>query len=389
MKTAVVIVAAGSGTRFGGELPKQYCDLAGQSVLRRTARAFFEHPEIGQVMIVIAKNSKQQFENAMDTSCPAHVSGGASRTQSVQAGLAALEQTKPDLVLIHDGARPLVGSEDISAVIDGLSHADGCAPAIPIVDAIKQVDSKTGKIIGDADRNQYQCVQTPQGFHYEQLVSAYGNVPTDREYVDDLAVAMAAGMTCKLVSGNPDNLKITTQADLVKANQLMTAKDKIQITGLGLDVHQTCAVSTANGPMVLCGIEFDSELALKGHSDADVGLHAITDAILGAMALGDIGDHFPPSDEQWKNANSDLFLTHAKQLAEQHGGQVRHVDITLICEAPKIAPFRLQMREYIADLLGLPLTRVSVKATTTEKLGFTGRGEGIAAQACVTMEIEA
>ncbi|PHR60346.1 MAG: bifunctional 2-C-methyl-D-erythritol 4-phosphate cytidylyltransferase/2-C-methyl-D-erythritol 2,4-cyclodiphosphate synthase [Robiginitomaculum sp.] len=388
MKTAVVIVAAGSGTRFGGELPKQYCDLAGQSVLRRTARAFSGHPEIDHVLIVIAKDAQQQFENTMGTPCPAFVFGGASRTQSVQAGLIALERTQPDRVLIHDGARPLISSEDISAVLAELSHFDGCAPAVPIIDAIKQVNQKTGKIIGDADRNEFQRVQTPQGFHYTRLVSAYANLPPDEEHVDDLAVAMAAGMTCKLVSGNPNNLKITTQADLAKANRLMNAKQKIQITGLGFDVHQTCAVSKTNGPMILCGVKVDTELALKGHSDADVGLHALTDAILGAMALGDIGDHFPPSDEQWKNANSGLFLTHAKQLAEQQGGQICHVDITLICEAPKIAPFRLQMREYIADLLGLPLTRVSVKATTTEKLGFTGRGEGIAAQACVTMEIE-
>lgn len=381
MKIDVVIVAAGSSARFGGDRPKQYCLLAGRSILQRTVEQFTNHPNIRNVVVVIAKTAQDLFVESFDKNPPAFVIGGASRTQSVFAGLQALQEFSPDRVLIHDGARPFVTTADIGAVIALLDHGQGCAPALPIVDAIKAVDENTGLILADADRNAFKCVQTPQGFAYHALLKAYKKYSKNQNFDDDLSLAMHAGIICKFTAGNPDNIKITTQQDLTKAEQKMITRTSICVTGSGFDVHQTLAGSG----MTLCGVFLDCQLALLGHSDADVGLHAITDGLLGAMALGDIGDHFPPSDAQWKNANSEIFLAYTHQLVQKHGGQVVHVDVTLICEAPKIKPYRQQMRQKIAEILNLKLDQVSVKATTTEKLGFTGRGEGIAAQASVTV----
>jgi len=382
MKTAAIIVAAGSGTRFGGELPKQYCVLGGQAILRHSYAAFANHPDIDDVVIVIAADALPLLQQAFDGVEPAYVFGGATRCQSVQAGLQALQNRAPDYVLIHDGARPFVHAQDISNVLQMTQQGVACAPALPLVDAIKQVDGTTGEILADADRNQFQRVQTPQGFGFLPLVAAYAALDQTADFHDDLAVAAAAGLLCNTIAGNPQNVKITTRHDLEQAELIMNRPAKIYVSGTGFDVHQTCQ----GDGMTLCGVFIDGELSLRGHSDADVGLHAITDAILGAMALGDIGDHFPPSDPQWENANSSLFLRHAQQLTEQHGGTLVHVDVTLVCEAPKIKPHRQAMRERVANILGVNITQVSVKATTTEQLGFTGRGEGIMAQACVTIE---
>ncbi|VAW02537.1 2-C-methyl-D-erythritol 2,4-cyclodiphosphate synthase [hydrothermal vent metagenome] len=382
MKTAAIIVAAGTGTRFGGDVPKQYRNLAGKAILRHTYDVFAQHPAVDDIIIVIAQDAEPLFAKIFATPRPRFVFGGDSRTASVYAGLQALQNKQPEQVLIHDGARPFVSATEITEVLAALGQFDACAPALPIVDAIKRVDAITGKILADANRNQFQRVQTPQGFAYASLLAAYEQRDTKIQFDDDLSLAADAGMTCHTIAGNPTNIKITTQQNLDEAKRNMQPAAKIYVSGQGFDVHQLIA----GDGMMLCGVHVPAEASLKGHSDADVGLHALTDAILGAMALGDIGEHFPPSDAQWKNANSSLFVRHAHKLAKQNGGKIIHVDMTLICETPKITPHRQDMRNAIAILLDLDISSVSVKATTTEKLGFAGRKEGIAAQACVSIE---
>ncbi len=381
MKTAAIIVAAGRGQRFGSQRPKQYHLLDGCPILVRTVQTLSKHPSIDQILVVIGKGDADLFHGAFGKNAPAFVFGGDTRTQSVRAAIQELQQNPPDFVLIHDAVRPFVDHGTIDAVLDELQISDATAPALPIVDAIKQVDVKTGKILGDADRNQFHLVQTPQGFQFAKLSKAVAHVK-ETDFHDDLSLAVAAGMSCSFVAGNPNNIKITTKHDLGTGTAQMDTKPKISISATGYDVHKIC---DGTG-MKLCGVDIACDLALIGHSDADVGLHAITDAILGAMALGDIGDHFPPTDPKWKNVDSAVFLSHAAKLANKAGGEVLHVDVTLICEAPKIKPYREQMRARIAEILNLNTTQISVKATTEEGLGFTGRGQGIAAQACVSMQ---
>ncbi|MCF6292122.1 MAG: bifunctional 2-C-methyl-D-erythritol 4-phosphate cytidylyltransferase/2-C-methyl-D-erythritol 2,4-cyclodiphosphate synthase [Robiginitomaculum sp.] len=381
MKTDVVIVAAGSSTRFGGEIPKQYCKLYGQAILKRTYDLFAKSPLIRKVIVVIAKTDLELLKQAFNGSNPDFVYGGATRSQSVLAGLQSLQNEPPNKVLIHDAARPFINEGTISAIITMLDQVQGCAPALPIVDAIKYVDAISGEITSDADRNQILRMQTPQGFCYSSLMKSYDQLANEDDIHDDLTLALRSGMICKTIPGLPDNFKITTKSDLQRAERNMVQKVTFSVTGTGYDVHQIC---DGTG-MFLCGVHIPGNISLKGHSDADVGLHAITDGLLGAMALGDIGDHFPPSEEKWKNASSDIFLSHAKYLTNENSATIAHVDVTLICEAPKIKPYREQMRKQIAKILEIDLSAVSVKATTTESLGFTGRGEGIAAMASVTV----
>ncbi len=381
MKTDVVIVAAGRGLRFGGEIPKQYQLLAGQPVLRHTLQKFTEHPDVRELIVVIAESDIDLFAKSFPDNPPTMVIGGATRSQSVYAGLQALDKISCGNVLIHDGARPFVSPEDISAITAKLNEVKACAPALPVVDAIKEVDQASGEVIKDAERQRFLRIQTPQGFNYNAIMHAFAARDRHVSYVDDFSIALQAGISCKTIMGNEDNFKITTLNDLQRAEQMIQQKASVSVTGTGYDVHQISPGDT----MVLCGVVFECGFSLKGHSDADVGLHAITDGILGAMALGDIGDHFPPSEVKWKNADSSVFLRHAAELAQNHGAQIVHVDVTLICEQPKINPFRKQMRARIADILLLDITQVSVKATTTEKLGFAGRKEGIAALASVTV----
>ncbi|MBL4616443.1 MAG: bifunctional 2-C-methyl-D-erythritol 4-phosphate cytidylyltransferase/2-C-methyl-D-erythritol 2,4-cyclodiphosphate synthase [Robiginitomaculum sp.] len=381
MKTDVVIVAAGSSVRFGGETPKQYCKLSGQAVLKHTYDLFANSPLIRKVIVVIAKTDLKLFKQAFNGSSPDFVYGGAKRSQSVLAGLQSLQNDPPNKILIHDAARPFVNENTIISIITMLDEVQGCAPALPIVDAIKYVDAKSGRITADADRDQIFRIQTPQGFCYSSLVNSYNQLDSNEDAHDDLTLALRNGMVCKTILGLSENFKITTKSDLQKAERNMVQKTKFSVTGTGFDVHQICEGTG----MVLCGVHIPGNISLKGHSDADVGLHAITDGLLGAMSLGDIGDHFPPSNEKWKNASSDTFLSHAKRLTDQNHATIAHVDITVICEAPKIKPYKQQMRKRIAEILEIDFSAVSVKATTTELLGFTGRGEGIAAMASVTI----
>jgi len=366
-KIAVLIVAAGRGRRAGEGVPKQYRKIGGEMVLSKTINCFE-----GFAPIVVAINADDQelFDKAAN-GLAASIIGGTSRTASVKAGLEALASHKPGLVLIHDGARPFLSAQVIENVIAALAIHQAAVPALPIVDAVKTLD-------GDAvNRDELRRVQTPQGFHFEEIFAAYQGLPSDAAFADDIEVARAAGLSVGFCAGDEDNIKLTYEQDFKRMETM------ISVTGSGYDVHQICTGKS----LFLCGVEIDAGFSLKGHSDADVGLHALTDAILGAICAGDIGDHFPPSDSKWKGASSDQFLKFAADLVSDKGGIIDHVDVTLICERPKVKPHRKAMRQVIAGILGLPLARVSVKATTTEGLGFTGREEGIAAQASASIRL--
>lgn len=382
---AVLIVAAGRGTRFADEVPKQYLPLAGVPVLRHSVGAFAGHPRCGPVRVVIHPHDRGRYDGAvagLDVLDP--VNGGARRQDSVRLGLESLEALAPSKVLIHDAARPLVDAATIDGVIDALDAGPGAIAAIPVTDSLKRgADGRLVEAVGRAD---LWRAQTPQGFHYDAILAAHRAAALKQgpEFTDDAAIAEDAGLEVALVPGNEDNFKLTTTEDLQRAQRLLGAMAGDMRTGAGFDVHPF-GDGGAGHHVMLCGVRIDHEAPLAGHSDADVGLHALTDALLGACAAGDLGSHFPPSDPQWRGASSDIFVRHAVELIHGRGGAVAHVDITLICETPKIAPHREAMRAHVAGLLGISIGRVSVKATTTEKLGFLGRGEGIAGQAMATV----
>lgn len=384
-KIAQILVAAGKGARIGGDIPKQFRMLGGKTVIERTIEATHASGRIDHTVIVIA---------ADDITAKALLSGpnisfavgGASRTASVKAGLLALSSLAPDYVLIHDAARPFVDSDVMGRVIDALDSAEAAVPVLPVADALKSYDGSIGT---DIDRANVRAVQTPQGFHFDKILAAFDALPDDAATSDDIAVALDAGLSIADVAGDRRNVKLTYPEDFTRAELTLEREtmpktdDRYFATGTGFDVHQF----TAGDTMWLCGVPIKGDITLKGHSDADAGLHALTDAVLGAICFGDIGDHFPPSDPKWKGAASDKFLMFAAEQVAMRGGRIEHVDVTLICEKPKIKPHREAMRERIAQILSLPLTRVSVKATTTEKLGFTGRSEGLAAQAAATVSL--
>lgn len=375
-RIAQILVAAGKGARIGGKLPKQYRSIGGKMVLRRTIEATLAEPRISETIVVVAKDDAYITELISDLENVRAVTGGATRTASVKAGLAALAENPPELVLIHDGARPFVTPDVIKGVVAGLSKVPAAVPALPIPDALKSLDGAS------IDREQLRRVQTPQGFHFDKIWAAFQALGDDASFADDIEVAQAAGLNIVFTKGDVNNFKVTYPEDFAKAEAMLTP-DFYIASGTGFDVHRF----TDGDVMWLCGIPIECGFTLLGHSDADAGLHALTDAILGAIAHGDIGDHFPPSDPKWKGASSDKFLLYAMEQVTARGGQLQHVDVTLICEKPKIKPHREAMRARIAELSALPLTRVSVKATTTEKLGFTGRGEGLAAQASATVKL--
>jgi 2-C-methyl-D-erythritol 4-phosphate cytidylyltransferase/2-C-methyl-D-erythritol 2,4-cyclodiphosphate synthase len=381
----VLIVAAGRGVRLGGAIPKQYLPVGGLPILRRTVLAFSRHPAIGGVAVVIHPDDHALYEQAVGGLAmlpPAH--GGATRQESVRLGLESLAAYEPRRVLIHDAARPFVTEDMITRTIAAFEQSDGAIIAVPIRDTVKRAEQPgEGTIIEETlDRARLWRAQTPQGFGYDAIRAAHRSA-AGLDLPDDAAVAERVGLRVVLVAGNEDNFKVTTSDDLQRAERLVRAGlDDIR-TGQGFDVHQL-------GPgdhVWLCGVRIDHERSLIGHSDADVGLHALTDAILGAIGAGDIGSHFPPSEARWKGAASDQFLAHAGELVTQRGGVIAHVDVTLICERPKIGPHRAAMTARIAEILGLDPQRVSVKATTTEQLGFTGRSEGIASQAVATVRL--
>jgi 2-C-methyl-D-erythritol 4-phosphate cytidylyltransferase/2-C-methyl-D-erythritol 2,4-cyclodiphosphate synthase len=379
--TFALIVAAGRGSRFGGSLPKQYLGLGGTTVLRHAAAAFATHRRIAGVLVAIRPEDRKLFDQALSgLSVLPPVPGGAERQDSVRLGLEALAARKPDRVLIHDGARPFPDAAVIDRVIDGLDQAPAAIPALPLGDTIKRVAD--GRVLETIDRAQLWRAQTPQGFHFGEILAAHRQM-AGRMLTDDAAVAEAAGIAPLIVAGSEENLKVTTAEDLAAAERLLAAHQADVRVGQGFDVHPF-------GPgdhVMVCGVAIPHEVAPVGHSDADVGLHALTDAVLGAIGAGDIGMHFPPSDPRWRGASSDRFLAYAATLVRQRGGSIAAVDVTIICERPKIAPYRDRMIERVAEILEISPDRVSIKATTTERLGFTGRGEGIAAQAVATIRL--
>ena len=368
---AAILVAGGRGARMGGE-PKQFRRLAGVPVLLRAARALRAHGRVGRIVAVVPAERAKEARAMLTPVEVEVVAGDETRRGSVAAGLAALGEAEGS-VLVHDAARPDLPGEVIDRLLAALEDADGAVPVLPMTDTLVERDGG-----GVVDRDRLARVQTPQAFALDRLRAAHaawdGPEPTD-----DAQMVRAAGGRVALVKGDERLAKLTHEQDFTAAERRMG--ERVSVTGTGFDVHRL----EAGESLWLCGVELAHSHGLSGHSDADVGLHALTDALLGAIGAGDIGDHFPPSDERWRGARSDQFLAHAVQLATNIGARLEHLDVTLICEQPKIGPHKSAMRDRIAAIVNVPVDRVSVKATTTEALGFTGRGEGIAAQAAVTV----
>jgi 2-C-methyl-D-erythritol 4-phosphate cytidylyltransferase/2-C-methyl-D-erythritol 2,4-cyclodiphosphate synthase len=377
MRTVALLVGAGRGARFGGEVAKQYLPLLGRPVLRHAAEALLRDGGVAAIQPVSAPGEESALAallQGLPTLPP--VAGGATRQASVLAGLEALAADPPDLVLVHDAARPVVPPGTVPALLAALAEAPGAIPAAPVSDTLKR--GLDGRIAETVPRAGLYRAQTPQAFRFPTLLAAHRGATA--EATDDAQLLEGAGLPVALIPGHEFNVKITWPEDLARMEALMLAR-MIPRVGTGFDVHRI----VTGRPMVLCGVVVPGPIGLDGHSDADVGIHALCDAIYGAMAEGDIGRWFPPSEGQWKDADSARFLRHAAERIGARGGVLANADVTLICERPKIAPHAEAMRERLASLLGVEVGRVSVKATTTERLGFPGRGEGIAAQAAATV----
>jgi 2-C-methyl-D-erythritol 4-phosphate cytidylyltransferase/2-C-methyl-D-erythritol 2,4-cyclodiphosphate synthase len=375
MTVSALIVAAGSGSRMGGELPKQFRPIGGKAVLAHAVDALALHPAIDVVRVVIGEGQRDLARAALGDRNVELVTGGAERSDSVRAGM---EASEADVILVHDAARPFCPPDVIDRLLAALGAAEGAVPVLPVADTL----ARAGTILGEAvDRSQLVRVQTPQAFQFRSLSEAHaqwrGPSPTDES-----TVLRAAGRPVAVVDGDPLLEKLTTAADWQRAEAYLNSR-LIPRTGLGFDVH----AFAGDGPIMMGGIEIPHPRGLAGHSDADVILHSITDALLGAGGLGDIGQHFPPNDPQWKGADSAIFLAAAAKLVRDAGGTIDFVDCTVICEAPKVGPYRDAMRSRVAAILDLPASSVSIKATTTERLGFAGRGEGIAAQAVTNVRM--
>ncbi len=385
-RVAAVVVAAGRGHRAGGEMPKQYREIAGEPVIRPTLNAFLGHPQIGTVQAVIHRDDAGAFQAATtglkDLLPPAW--GGATRQASVRAGLEALRAAAPDLVLIHDAARPFLSAALITRAIDAAREHGAAVPAIVIADTVKKIDEHE-LITETLDRNRLRTVQTPQAFTYDLIVESHRRAAVAGRYdfTDDAALVEWAGHRVRVFAGEPGNVKLTTNDDFVRAEALRVAALADVRTGNGFDVH-----AFADGDHVMLGgVRIPCARGVTGHSDADVALHALVDAILGALAEGDIGQHFPPSDPQWKGAPSEKFLAFACERVRARGGLIAHLDVTIVCEGPRVSPHRDAIRARIADIAGVPIGRVAIKATTSEKMGFTGRGEGLVAMATATVRL--
>jgi 2-C-methyl-D-erythritol 4-phosphate cytidylyltransferase/2-C-methyl-D-erythritol 2,4-cyclodiphosphate synthase len=387
--TIALIVAAGSGQRVGGAIPKQYLDLGGIAILRRSVLAFLEHPKIDAVRVAYNPADDDLYQKAvagLDILPP--IAGGVTRQDSVRLGLESLLEFSPQKVLIHDAARPFVSDDIISQV---LKH-NAAIPAIAVEDTLKKTDG--GKIVATVGRESLMRAQTPQGFLYRDILAAHKKV-AGQSFTDDAAIYEHLGLEVAIVPGSQENFKITTEEDFIRAERMMTDNTNstrgVELvetrTGTGFDVHKFCAAKSPNNKIIICGVEVPHDMSLEGHSDADVGIHSVVDAILGAIAQGDIGDHFPPSDPKWKGADSKMFLEHARDLVHKKNGKIVNVDVTIICEKPKLMAYKKVMAAKLAEILGIENSRVSVKATTTEGLGFTGRGEGIAAQAIASVTV--
>jgi 2-C-methyl-D-erythritol 4-phosphate cytidylyltransferase/2-C-methyl-D-erythritol 2,4-cyclodiphosphate synthase len=379
-RTAAIIVAAGSGSRIGG-LPKQYRQIAGKPILRHSVEVFLAHPSIDFVVIAIGEGQNALAEKALTgLSGVEYVIGGAERRNSVRNALEYVDNKHAiRYSIIHDAARPFVQAALIDALLNTLAEVEGAVPGLPAVDSMSRAD-EDGSITQNIDRKGLFRIQTPQAFRHDVILDAHRRWDSARVATDDASMALAFGHRIKIVAGDERLNKITFADDFARTGAQEQPMIDVR-TGTGFDVHRM----VPGEELWLCGIRIEHEKGLAGHSDADVALHAITDAILGAAALGDIGEHFPPSDAQWRGASSDRFLAHAAELAASKGYRIGNVDLTLICEAPKIGPHKAAMRAKISEILRIEVDRVSVKATTTEKLGFTGRGEGVAAQAAITL----
>ncbi len=387
--TVALIVAAGRGHRLGAPLPKQYLRLAGRAILAHTISAFAARSEIDTVRVVINPDDRALYDAALAGLPADHeakllepVAGGAERQDSARNGLESLEPMAPRAVLIHDAARPLADGSLVLRTLDALQSADGAIAALPVSDTLKREAADGVRVEATIERNHLWRAQTPQAFRFDAILAAH-RAAAGETLTDDAAVAEAGGLTVALVMGSEENLKVTDAADLARAECLLAARRADVRVGQGVDVHRF-------GPgdhVVLCGVRIDHDRGLVGHSDADVGFHALVDAVLGALGAGDIGSNFPSGDTRWKDAESIVFAQHAAALVLEAGGEIGHLDVTLVCEAPKIGPHRDTMTNHTAKAFGVEPARVSVKATTTEALGFLGRGEGIAGFASATLRL--
>ncbi|MCD8520621.1 MAG: bifunctional 2-C-methyl-D-erythritol 4-phosphate cytidylyltransferase/2-C-methyl-D-erythritol 2,4-cyclodiphosphate synthase [Alphaproteobacteria bacterium] len=383
----VLVVAAGLGARFGGSIPKQFTYVHGKTVLRHAVEKFINIPGLKEISIVIDPDWKDKAEEALSclpiTSYP---QGGNTRKESVFNGLSSFSNIlDDDIILIHDAARPCVAAGDIQYLLTALDDHEGATLCAVMPDTLRRSSDLLTQ--EDIIRENLYSIQTPQAFRYGVIRKAHENAPDGQDFTDDTALLMAAGHSVKLVPGSRANIKLTTKEDLPMIEALLRPATTQTRTGTGFDVH--VLEENPARPLMICGVNIPSNLTLTGHSDADVGLHALTDALLGAISEGDIGDHFPPSDNTYKDMDSALFLQKAVKLMQDKGAILVNTDITIICEAPKIGPHKAAMKARMAEILGVDEARVNIKATTTEKLGFTGRGEGIAAQAVVSVEFPA
>jgi 2-C-methyl-D-erythritol 4-phosphate cytidylyltransferase / 2-C-methyl-D-erythritol 2,4-cyclodiphosphate synthase len=382
---AAIVVAGGRGVRVGGDVPKQYRSIAGESAIRRTLSVFAAHEQVDAVQPVIHPADAERFAQAvdgLDLLLPVH--GGATRQASVLAGLEAFAQAPPEIVLIHDAVRPFASGRLVSRAIAAATRSGAAIPALAVSDTVKAVDDG-GFVVETVDRSRLRIVQTPQGFAFAPLLAAHRRAAAGGlgSFTDDAAIAEWAGLRVAVFEGEPGNVKLTTLEDFRRAEteEIMAIADVR--TGTGFDVH-----AFGDGDhVVIGGVRIAHQRGLSGYSDADVALHALTDAVLGAIADGDIGVHFPPSDPQWRGASSDRFLAFAVERVRTRRGMIAHLDLTVVCEAPRIGPYRDAIRARIAAIAALPVDRVAIKATTSEKLGFTGRGEGIAAMATATVRL--
>jgi 2-C-methyl-D-erythritol 4-phosphate cytidylyltransferase/2-C-methyl-D-erythritol 2,4-cyclodiphosphate synthase len=382
---AALVLAGGSGSRFGGEIPKQYQILGDRIVLRHAVDALLAHSAIDNVRVVLRPEDRSLYDQAFsDVAILSPTLGGATRQESTRLGLESLKDLAPDYVLIHDGARPFPDGGLINRALGAIRYTPGAIPALPVNDTLKRASADGRTIADTVDRRGLWRAQTPQAFRYQDILRAHDKARGE-ELTDDAMIAEKAGLPVTLVMGSEDNIKITTPEDMKRVQQLLAGSAGITRIGFGFDVHEF----RAGDHVMLCGVRIPHEKGLEGHSDADAGLHALTDALLGAIGDGDIGMHFPPSDPKWRDADSSDFLRHAGTLIAGRNGAIANVDVTLICESPKIGPHRESMRQRIAHILDIDLSRVSVKATTTEGLGFTGRREGIAAQAVASVILPA
>lgn len=378
---AAIIVAAGRGIRTGGEIPKQYRTVRGKPMLRHSVEAFCAHPSFGPIIVVIAPGQQDMAAAALSGLDGVILTeGGAERRDSVKNALQYLDNMNfSGNIFIHDAARPFLSAEILDRLFAALETSEGAVPALPVVDSVSRGDAG-GLLSETVDRERLFRIQTPQAFRHSVISKAHRLWNKGQAASDDARMAMAAGHKVALVEGDESLAKFTFADDFDRQIGQLAAMQDVR-TGTGYDVHRL----VKDGQLWLCGVRIEHDHGLAGHSDADVALHALTDAILGAAALGDIGDHFPPSDPQWKGASSDRFLAHATTLAADRGFKLTHLDVTIICEAPKIGPHKRAMQARVAEIAAIEPDRVSIKATTTERLGFTGRGEGIAALATATL----